>query len=91
LVQNAFDLLKPGGLFVVTTPYHGYLKNLMLALSGKMDAHFTALWDGGHIKFFSVRTLASLLRDVGFVRLEWQGAGRLPLVWKSMIVTAVKP
>jgi hypothetical protein len=39
----------------VSTPYHGYHKNLGLALSGKMDAHFTALWEGGHIKFFSIR------------------------------------
>ena len=51
----AFMALRPGGLLIASTPYHGYLKNLVLAASGKLDGHFTALWDGGHIKFGSRR------------------------------------
>ena len=50
-----FDLAEPGGTAIVSTPYHGYWKNLAMALSGKLDAHFTALWDHGHIKFWSIR------------------------------------
>lgn len=46
-----FDLLEPGGTAIVSTPYHGYWKNLVLAVTGKMDNHFHALWDHGHIKF----------------------------------------
>jgi 2-polyprenyl-6-hydroxyphenyl methylase/3-demethylubiquinone-9 3-methyltransferase len=57
--------LKPAGHFIVSTPYHGWLKNVVLALSGKMDNHFTALWDGGHIKFWSRETLSRLLRSKG--------------------------
>ena len=57
--RSLFGLVEPGGLAVVSTPYHGYLKNLALAVTGKMDTHFTALWAGGHIKFFSVKTLGS--------------------------------
>jgi 2-polyprenyl-6-hydroxyphenyl methylase/3-demethylubiquinone-9 3-methyltransferase len=90
-VSRVFSLLRPGGLFVVTTPYHGYVKNLVLALSGRMDNHYTALWDGGHIKFWSRKTLTSLLRECGFEVIHFQGAGRIPLLWKSMIVTARKP
>jgi 2-polyprenyl-6-hydroxyphenyl methylase/3-demethylubiquinone-9 3-methyltransferase len=37
---------------VISTPFHGYWKNIALAVSGKFDDHFTALWNGGHIKFF---------------------------------------
>src|SRR5258706_6973222 len=55
-----FALLEPGGTAIISTPYHGYWKNLALALSGTMDAHFTALWDHGHIKFWSTKTLAQL-------------------------------
>src|SRR5579863_3529842 len=62
----AIELLKPGGVFVVSTPYHGYFKNCALALTGKLDAHFTALRDCGHIKFWSYRTLAVLLKEAGF-------------------------
>jgi 2-polyprenyl-3-methyl-5-hydroxy-6-metoxy-1,4-benzoquinol methylase len=76
------------GKLIVTTPYHGYLKNLLLALTGNMDAHFTALWDGGHIKFFSRATLESLLRERGFVVEGFCGAGRLPYLWKSMVMAA---
>jgi 2-polyprenyl-3-methyl-5-hydroxy-6-metoxy-1,4-benzoquinol methylase len=85
------DVLRPGGLFIVTTPYHGYLKNLALALTGKMDSHHTALWDGGHIKFWSRTTLTRLLREVGFASIQFEGAGRMPLLWKSMVLTARKP
>jgi 2-polyprenyl-3-methyl-5-hydroxy-6-metoxy-1,4-benzoquinol methylase len=87
-VSRIFDILRPGGLFVITTPYHGYLKNLALAITGGMDNHYTALWDGGHIKFWSRATLTSLLEERGFRVIRFEGAGRVPLLWKSMIVTA---
>ena len=91
LIQNAFRLLKPSGHFIISTPYHGYVKNVVLALSGKMDNHFTALWDGGHIKFWSRKTLSGLLTGEGFRDLRFVGTGRVPYVWKSMILSARKP
>lgn len=90
-VRRAFDALIPGGHLLLTTPYHGYLKNLALAVTGAMDTHFTALWDGGHIKFWSRRTLTSLLNEAGFRVVRFDGAGRLPYLWKSMVLTAWKP
>lgn len=86
-----FSLLEPGGTAIVSTPYHGYWKNLALALSGKMDAHFTALWDYGHIKFWSVDTLGRLLREVGFSDLRFRRVGRIPALAKTMIAVARKP
>lgn len=41
--QTLFELVEPGGGAIISTPSHGYLKNLALAVTGKMDAHFTAL------------------------------------------------
>ncbi len=90
-VENVFHLLKPSGQFIVSTPYHGYLKNVLLAISGTMDRHFTALWDGGHIKFWSRTTLSKLLTERGFTDLHFIGVGRVPYVWKSMIFVASKP
>ena len=49
LIEAARAVLRPGGQMLLGTPYHGYVKNLVLAASGRMDAHFSALHDGGHI------------------------------------------
>lgn len=89
--RTLFDLLEPGGTAILSTPYHGYWKNLALALSGRMDAHFTALWDHGHIKFWSMRTLGELLREAGFVEIRFERVGRVPALAKAMIAIARKP
>ena len=86
-----FNLLEPGGTAIVSTPYHGYWKNLALAVAGRMDAHFTALWDHGHIKFWSVKTLRALLREAGFIEIRFERVGRIPVLAKSMIAIARKP
>jgi 2-polyprenyl-6-hydroxyphenyl methylase/3-demethylubiquinone-9 3-methyltransferase len=86
-----FDLVEPGGTAIVSTPYHGYWKNLALALSGAMDRHFTALWDHGHIKFWSIATLSQLLTEAGFVGLRFYRVGRIPPLAKAMIAVAHKP
>jgi 2-polyprenyl-3-methyl-5-hydroxy-6-metoxy-1,4-benzoquinol methylase len=88
--KRVFDLLEPGGIAIISTPYHGYLKNLALALSGKLDEHFTALWDHGHIKFWSIETLGKLLRDTGFKDVSFKRVGRIPPLAKSMIALAHK-
>jgi len=87
---NLFALTEPGGRAIVSTPYHGYWKNLAMAIAGKMDAHFTALWDDGHIKFWSQKTLRALLMEAGFGEVEFTSAGRIPVLAKSMIAIARK-
>jgi 2-polyprenyl-6-hydroxyphenyl methylase/3-demethylubiquinone-9 3-methyltransferase len=90
LVANAFEALRPGGELILSTPYHGYVKNVVVAVTGKFDAHFTALWDGGHIKFWSHRTLTTLLREAHFTEIRFYGTGRCPFLWKSMVISARK-
>jgi len=85
------DLLEPGGVAIVSTPYHGYLKNLALAASGKMDEHFTALWDHGHIKFWSPKTLTQLFAESGLRCEKIMRVGRVPVLAKSMIGIFRKP
>ena len=50
-LRTAHRYLKPNGMLILTTPYHGYLKNLLLAVTGSMDGHFTVLWDNGHLGY----------------------------------------
>ena len=78
----------PDGHVILTTPYHGYLKNLLLAVSGRLDRHWNPLHDGGHVKFFSRPSLNELLRRRGFVPTRFARVGRVPIVAKSMIVEA---
>jgi 2-polyprenyl-6-hydroxyphenyl methylase/3-demethylubiquinone-9 3-methyltransferase len=89
-MSNIYNILREEGWLIITTPYHGYLKNLSLAITGKLDNHYTALWDGGHIKFWSKRTLTQLLSEAGFDEITFYGAGRLPWFWKSMVMCARK-
>jgi 2-polyprenyl-3-methyl-5-hydroxy-6-metoxy-1,4-benzoquinol methylase len=89
--RGCFAALKPGGHLICTTPYHGYFKNLVLSLLGRWDSHANPLWDGGHIKLWSRRTLSALLTEAGFTNLEFRGAGRVPGLWMTMVVKAEKP
>jgi len=85
-----FNLVEEDGFAIISTPYHSYLKNLALALCGKMDDHFTALTDHGHIKFWSRKTLSVLLKEQGFSNIIFYRVGRLPFLAKSMIAVAHK-
>ena len=58
-------VLRPRGTLLLTTPGHGPLTLLALALSPRrFAAHFEPRSD--HVRFFSRRTLGELLDDLGF-------------------------
>jgi 2-polyprenyl-3-methyl-5-hydroxy-6-metoxy-1,4-benzoquinol methylase len=88
LPQFASGILKPSGVLIITTPYHGFWKNLALSLFNKWDSHHTPLWHGGHVKFWSKATLSLLLEDSGYEVVEFSGVGRVPYLWKSMLLIA---
>ena len=89
-MAGCFAATRPGGRFICTTPYHGYLKNLAISLIDGWDKHVNPLFDGGHIKFFSYKTLSALMTEGGFEKIEFNGAGRYPYLWKSMVVSAYR-
>lgn len=88
LPEFARKIIHKDGYLVISTPYHGYLKNLALSIFDKWDKHHTALWHGGHIKFWSRKTLTQLLHENGFEVIDFLGVGRFPYMWKSMILVA---
>jgi SAM-dependent methyltransferase len=98
-MKKVFDNLKPGGMLILATPYHGYLKNLVMAVTGSLDRHLTTLSPGrlptlspgGYVHFFSIATITEFLRKIGFEEIAVFRAGRIPPLAKSMIVTALKP
>lgn len=90
-MAGCFHATKPGGLFICTTPYHGYLKNLAISLFDGWDKHADPLFDGGHIKLFSYKKMVQLMTEASFQNIEFRGAGRLPYLWKSMVVSGTRP
>jgi len=87
VVQELFRVLGPGGKLLISTPYHGLIKNVMIALF-KFDRHFDP--QGPHIRFFSRNSLTKLLREVGFGSFTYFYLGRVFPVWKNLVVTASK-
>jgi 2-polyprenyl-3-methyl-5-hydroxy-6-metoxy-1,4-benzoquinol methylase len=70
-------VLRSGGLLLLSTPDHGPLSRLRLALSrGAFEAHFDPRAD--HLRFYTRPALAVLLADFGFEDVAVRGAGGLP-------------
>ena len=42
---------------------HDKLRTMIVVTPFRFDQHFTVLWDGGHIKFFSPRTLGQCFQS----------------------------
>ncbi len=90
-LENVFKVLRPGGHVILTTTYHGYWKNLALSLFNHWDKHHTVDREGGHIKFFSEKTLTRMLNTCGFNNIIFHNAGRAYWLWKSMVCRSQKP
>ena len=91
LLMHARQMLRPGGLLLLTVPYHGYLKNLGVALSGRFDLRLQAVEDHGRLKFFSHRSLGTLVQECGFEGLHIQNLGRILPIARSMLLSARRP
>ncbi|MBC7956420.1 MAG: class I SAM-dependent methyltransferase [Cytophagales bacterium] len=91
LVEAALAALRPGGLLVITSNFHGYSKNIALALAGRFDARWDPLLDHGQVKFFSRTTLTSLLSEFELRDLHFETAGRIPMFARTMLMSATAP
>jgi len=86
-VSEIKRVLADDGLFLITTPFHGWIKNL-LVVTTNFEGHFAV--DGGHIRFFTERSMRNCLQAAGFGNVRFSGIGRAWPVWKSMFVVARK-
>lgn len=82
-------VLRSGGALLLSTPAHGRLRMLALALSPRrLDEHFDPRSD--HVRFYTRRTLARLLADFGFERIELRSAGGPPGARRVLLAAAVR-
>jgi len=88
LFARCREALGTSGTIVITTPFHGFWKNLAIVVAGKSDDHWDPRADYGHIKFFSKKTLSEMARECGFEPIRVAGAGRVPLLAATMVMSA---
>lgn len=82
-------VLRSGGSLLLSTPAHGLLVRLGLALApGRFERHFDPRAD--HLRFYTARSLRQLLEDFRFERIEISGANGPPGVRRTLLVAAVR-
>ena len=86
-LATANGLLKDDGTLVLTTPYHGLIKNLLIDCFG-YDRHYDPA--GQHVRFFDRKGLTRCLEMTGFRVEHLTGYGRPWPLWKSFFVVAKK-
>ena len=63
LLSEVRRVLVPGGLLAVAVPFHGRLRNVLVAL-GSFERHYDPL--APEVRFYTARSLRTLLQDFGF-------------------------
>lgn len=84
LLEGAHAALAPGGRLLLSTPYHGLAKNLVLAAL-RFDRHFAV--EGDHIRFFSDPALRRLAGETGFDVEKTVHLGRAWPLWANSFVS----
>jgi SAM-dependent methyltransferase len=86
LLLEVRRVLRPGGRLLVTVPYHGRVKNLLIALL-RFDAHFDPL--GQHVRFYTARSLRTTLERSAFTAAvePWGGP---PLLRTGLTARALR-
>ena len=83
------SLLRPGGRLILSTPDHGPLTLMRMALSPRA---FQTVMDprSDHLRFYNRRAISGLLSDLGFDSIRVSRAGGLPGARRHLLVLATR-
>lgn len=97
VIEHIFDVpnfmlemnrvLKKNGKIFISTPYHGFLKNLVIVFVG-FDISFDPV--AQHIRFFTKKSLGKLLNKYGFSVIKYNQYGRFKPLSMGMYFVAKK-
>lgn len=87
LFQEFSRILKPGGEILITTPYHGLIKNLVIVLT-----NFELIFDplGPHIRFFTKKSLVNAVENVRLRHISTDYYGRFFPLSSGILIIAKK-
>jgi SAM-dependent methyltransferase len=79
LVREVARILRPGGLFWLTTPHARGLSARLLGLK------WQCIWPPEHLQVFSIAGLKALLREAGFGEIRVDTTGGNPIeIWHAL-------
>lgn len=88
-LSEARRVLRSGGALLLSTPDHGRLALLSMAVHARrFDERFDPR--GQHVRFYTRRTLAALLADFGFEPVEVRAVGGAPGARPVLFANAVR-
>jgi 2-polyprenyl-3-methyl-5-hydroxy-6-metoxy-1,4-benzoquinol methylase len=102
-VRHCHQILKPGGALFLRVPNLAYFKRRLAIVTGRLPITSSCFetpgsyqawkerhgWDGGHLHFFTIDSLAWLLKGEGFQIISWDDVGangeRIRRWWPGML------
>lgn len=93
--HEMFRVLKPGGWLVINTPNIAFIKKRLVLALGRFPSTSQpneglgsdVLFDGGHLHYFTYRSLRLVLERAGFQMVRSMGFGRFGIfhsLWPSL-------
>lgn len=100
-IDEMYRVLKPGGILVMNTPNIAFVKKRLLLCFGRFPSTSQpneglgsdVLYDGGHLHYFTFRSLRLLLQRSGFIVDRKIGYGRLGFIhniWPELLSGGVQ-